>query len=72
MHHMYLVLLEGRLTLAPIENPKWVLDVGTGTGLWACDLGDSLPSDCQIIGIDLSPIQPDWYDYLFCVLFVMY
>ncbi|KAF8250897.1 S-adenosyl-L-methionine-dependent methyltransferase [Wilcoxina mikolae CBS 423.85] len=62
VHHMYLIILEGRLTLAPIENPKRVLDVGTGTGLWVCDLGDSLPADCQIIGTDLSPIQPDWYD----------
>lgn len=36
-----------------------VLDVGTGTGLWAIDFGDKYPSAC-VLGTDLSPIQPSW------------
>ena len=34
-HHLYLMTLEGKLHLAPIENPQRILDVGTGTGIWA-------------------------------------
>ncbi|KAL1642571.1 hypothetical protein SLS58_005340 [Diplodia intermedia] len=36
-----------------------VLDVGTGTGIWAIDFADQFPN-CQVIGTDLSPIQPSW------------
>lgn len=35
-HHIFLLLLDGKLHLAPIEEPQMVLDVGTGTGLWVC------------------------------------
>jgi hypothetical protein len=34
-HHMYLITLGGRLHLAPIVNPHNILDLGTGTGIWA-------------------------------------
>lgn len=36
-----------------------MLDVGTGTGKWAIDVGDLYPST-SILGTDLSPIQPGW------------
>lgn len=62
MHHLCLLLLGGRLTLAPIDKPKRVLDVGTGTGIWAIAMADHLPEDSEIIGTDLSPIQPTWYN----------
>lgn len=40
---MCLILLEGRLHLAPIgSNPQNVLDVGTGTGIWAIDFGKNI------------------------------
>ncbi|KAF8247802.1 S-adenosyl-L-methionine-dependent methyltransferase [Wilcoxina mikolae CBS 423.85] len=60
VHHLCLLLLGGRLTLAPIDKPKRVLDVGTGTGIWAIAMADHLPEDSEIIGTDLSPIQPTW------------
>lgn len=49
-----------RLFLAPISNnPQNVLDVRTGTGIWAIDFADHYPS-AQVSGFDLSPIQPQW------------
>lgn len=34
-----------------------MLDIGTGTGLWAIDFADAYPS-ASVIATDLSPIQP--------------
>lgn len=60
VHHVYSILLDGKLHLAPIdENPQRVLDLGTGTGIWAIDFADEHPS-AEVIGNDLSPIQPEW------------
>lgn len=36
-HAMILHLCGGRLHLAPLDNPQSILDVGTGTGIWAID-----------------------------------
>ncbi|KAL1970966.1 hypothetical protein VTN77DRAFT_2800 [Rasamsonia byssochlamydoides] len=60
VHHIYLLLLGGELFLSPIdEKPQRVLDLGTGTGIWAIQFADEYPS-AQVIGNDLSPIQPPW------------
>ncbi|SPQ24311.1 e2fe2a48-64e9-499f-9da9-cc145a7e7db2 [Thermothielavioides terrestris] len=58
-HHMMYLAFEDKLYLAPLENPQKVLDVGTGTGIWAIDFADEHPS-AEVIGTDLSPIQPAW------------
>jgi hypothetical protein len=34
-HHMYLLTLDQKLHLAPVHHPQEILDVGTGTGIWA-------------------------------------
>jgi ubiquinone/menaquinone biosynthesis C-methylase UbiE len=40
MHHeLCRQILEGKLFLAPVENPQRVLDLGTGTGIWAIEFG---------------------------------
>jgi len=40
------------------ENPpRRILEVGTGTGAWALDMAAEFP-DAEIIGTDLSPVQP--------------
>jgi ubiquinone/menaquinone biosynthesis C-methylase UbiE len=34
--------LDGHLSLAPLNRePEHVLDIGTGTGVWAIDYGDN-------------------------------
>jgi hypothetical protein len=40
MHEMSLALLKRKLFLAPIgDSPRRILDLGTGTGIWAIDFG---------------------------------
>jgi hypothetical protein len=36
-HAMIINLCGGRLHYAPLENPQEILDIGTGTGIWAID-----------------------------------
>ncbi|OGM50929.1 UMTA methyltransferase family protein [Aspergillus bombycis] len=59
VHHMLSVILNGELFLAPVKNPQTILDLGTGTGIWAIDVADQFPT-AKVIGNDLSPIQPSW------------
>jgi SAM-dependent methyltransferase len=61
IHHVFVRLLEDRLFLAPIKPDEGlnILDVGTGTGLWAIEVGDQYPG-ATVYGNDLSPIQPSW------------
>jgi SAM-dependent methyltransferase len=57
-HHLWRLMIDGPLYRAPIGlNPQRVLDLGTGTGIWAIDFADEFPS-ALVIGTDLSPIQP--------------
>jgi ubiquinone/menaquinone biosynthesis C-methylase UbiE len=39
-HEMILTLMDRKLFLAPIgQHPQRVIDIGTGTGIWAIDFG---------------------------------
>ncbi|KAL2758875.1 hypothetical protein ACRALDRAFT_2040938 [Sodiomyces alcalophilus JCM 7366] len=61
-HHLFLLTFDGQLALSPAARKKdlrRVLDAGTGTGIWAIDFGDEHP-EAEIIGLDLSPIQPSF------------
>ena len=41
LHHIYNLVLDGQLHSAPIgEQPQRVLDLGTGTGIWAVDFAE--------------------------------
>jgi SAM-dependent methyltransferase len=55
-YHAMRLALNNTLFFAPIERPQSILDVGTGTGLWAIDVADAHPQT-NILGIDLSPIM---------------
>ncbi|KAL0944614.1 uncharacterized protein CTRU02_202501 [Colletotrichum truncatum] len=62
-HHMFLLTLDNALGLAPPNKPdskvRRVLDVGTGSGIWAVDFGEEHP-DAEVVGIDLSPSMPEF------------
>ncbi|KAK5053182.1 hypothetical protein LTR84_002156 [Exophiala bonariae] len=59
-HEMFLKSLDQKLHLAPIDSKLHeVLDLGTGTGIWAIQFADEHP-ESSVLGIDLSPIQPTW------------
>ncbi|KAH8649020.1 S-adenosyl-L-methionine-dependent methyltransferase [Xylariales sp. PMI_506] len=59
-HHLWGLLMDGELSWAPMKKPpSTVLDVGTGTGIWALDYAEKYPQS-TVIGTDLSNIQPSY------------
>ena len=40
LHHIYNLILDGEIHIAPIKDPQRVLDIGTGTGIWAVDFAE--------------------------------
>ncbi|PWY70970.1 hypothetical protein BO70DRAFT_389714 [Aspergillus heteromorphus CBS 117.55] len=57
-HHMLKIINSGQLFFAPVENPRRILDIGTGSGIWPIELATQFPT-AEIIGTDLSPVQPN-------------
>ncbi|CAL3966162.1 unnamed protein product [Diplocarpon coronariae] len=57
-HHVYLLTFGHKLVISPLPKKlDRVLDIGTGTGIWAIDFADEHPESI-VLGVDLSPIQP--------------
>lgn len=54
------MMQEDLLHLSPISaHPLRILDLGTGSGIWAMQVADKYPS-AEVIGMDISPVQPNW------------
>ncbi|KAI6360051.1 hypothetical protein MCOR25_006859 [Pyricularia grisea] len=59
-HYVMIKTLNGRHCLCPKnETATSVLDLGTGTGIWAIEYADAHP-EAHVIGVDLSPVQPEF------------
>jgi hypothetical protein len=41
-HQLWMITLYDELHLAPVKEPQTVLDIGTGTGIWAIEFGLSI------------------------------
>ncbi|RGP69927.1 hypothetical protein FLONG3_7584 [Fusarium longipes] len=54
-HQVFMHVLDGELTLAPIQNPNHILDIGTGTGEWAIKMAELQPQ-CEVVGTDIAAI----------------
>ncbi|KAK2050119.1 S-adenosyl-L-methionine-dependent methyltransferase [Colletotrichum somersetense] len=56
-HNLFLLTFDDKLGLAPPNYPnskvKHVLDIGTGTGLWAIEFGE-YHTHSEVVGMDLS------------------
>jgi SAM-dependent methyltransferase len=59
MYHAVRLSVGNKLHFAPIQDPINILDIGTGTGLWAIEMADAFPA-AEVWGTDLSPIQPSY------------
>ncbi|KAJ5171958.1 hypothetical protein N7492_004551 [Penicillium capsulatum] len=61
--HLVCVVMDSEsqnsLFYSPIEDPKRILDIGTGRGSWAVDAADMFPKSV-VRGVDLYPPPLDW------------
>ncbi|KAI1138507.1 S-adenosyl-L-methionine-dependent methyltransferase [Hypoxylon sp. FL0543] len=59
-HQLFTIAIGNKLNIAPLPgDPRRVLDIATGTGIWAIEFAVQHP-DSHVIGTDLSPIQPQF------------
>ncbi|EOO00873.1 putative umta methyltransferase family protein [Phaeoacremonium minimum UCRPA7] len=57
VHHLYRLIAGGQLFFAPIsDNPQRVLDLGTGTGIWAMDFAET-PPNCSF---EVDDYEDEW------------
>lgn len=52
-HHLLRQALRGNV-LAPVDQPRMILDVGMGTGRWALEVTSQFPA-ASVVGVDLVP-----------------
>ncbi|KAJ3732232.1 S-adenosyl-L-methionine-dependent methyltransferase [Lentinula guzmanii] len=64
-HRMMQFVFQGNNYVGPVKEAlqfgqhRRVLDLGTGSGIWAINMADEFPR-AEVIGIDLAPLQPSF------------
>ncbi|KAI1115793.1 S-adenosyl-L-methionine-dependent methyltransferase [Nemania sp. NC0429] len=59
-HQLFCLTIGGKLNICPLpDSPQRVLDIATGTGIWAIEFASQYP-ESEVVGTDLSPIQPHY------------
>ncbi|KAL4730618.1 hypothetical protein ACLX1H_002655 [Fusarium chlamydosporum] len=58
-HKVFLLARDNKPLLAPIQRkaPR-MMDIGTGTGIWAINVAEECFPDARIMAVDLNQIQP--------------
>lgn len=56
-HYLFRAALQGNY-LAPLHQPRSILDVGTGTGRWAREMAVEFPQ-ANVVGLDIKPPPVD-------------
>lgn len=56
-HNLFRATFMGKRFFSPIQNPKAILDLGCGTGLWSFEMADEY-SQAQVVGMDLGVVRP--------------
>lgn len=52
VHEMFFLAMEDRLYLAPLKDDiSSILDIGTGTGIWAMQMGRNTSSQMLVVAI---------------------
>ncbi|KAG5930779.1 hypothetical protein E4U53_002133 [Claviceps sorghi] len=67
LHKFYLEIKNGRLFEAPLQKdskrPLRIVDLGTGTSIWAIDVANnacSVATPMEILAVDINMIQPQY------------
>ncbi|KZO94565.1 S-adenosyl-L-methionine-dependent methyltransferase [Calocera viscosa TUFC12733] len=56
MHSGLKAFLGGINTQAPLGNPKAILELGAGSGVWAFEMAQQFP-EAQVTAVDISPVN---------------
>ncbi|KAA1469210.1 S-adenosyl-L-methionine-dependent methyltransferase [Dentipellis sp. KUC8613] len=55
MHNQLTEFLDGKLTPAPLDNPRRILELGAGSGAWAIQAAKQFPS-AEVVASDFNPL----------------
>lgn len=58
IQHYVFRAVAGANFLAPVESPRRILDVGSGTGQWGFDVLAQFPDAQELVGLDLREAKP--------------
>ena len=58
-YHSLLQMFKGKAFFAPLSKPQKIVDWGTGTGIWALDVGDEYPEAQGMSNQDKFNYPPD-------------